>query len=69
MSRFTEFKVLGLPKPQARPRAVSRGKFVKVYSPGTEWKESVKYAATKQPKITLIVLLKQISLTVLQQSC
>lgn len=52
MQRLTEFRVLGLPKPQARPRAVSRGKFVKVYSPGTEWKEAVKYAATKQQKIT-----------------
>ena len=51
MSDYTEFTVLGLPKAQARPRAVSRGKFVKVYSPSTEWKESVKYAATKQSKI------------------
>ena len=52
MPRLTEFRVLGLPKPQARPRAVSRGKFVKVYSPSTEWKEAVKYAATKQETIT-----------------
>lgn len=27
MSNYTEFEVLGLPKAQARPRAVSRGKY------------------------------------------
>ena len=57
---ITQFTVLGLPKPQARPRAVSRGKFVKVYSPGTEWKEAVKYAASKETPIASEAL--QISL-------
>ena len=47
----TEFYVLGLPKPQGRPRAFSRGKHAAVYSPTTEWKESVKYAASKLDKI------------------
>lgn len=33
-----EFFIPGLPKPQGRPRAFSRGKFIKVYSPQTEWR-------------------------------
>jgi Holliday junction resolvase RusA-like endonuclease len=45
------FFVLGLPKPQARPRAFKRGKHASVYSPSTEWKESVKYAAAQQEPI------------------
>lgn len=49
--KITEFRVLGLPKPQARPRAFKRGKHAAVYSPSTEWKESVKYAAAKLEKI------------------
>lgn len=60
MNNFTQFTVLGLPKPQARPRAVSRGKFTKVYSPRTEWKEAVKYAASKEKPIAIEAL--QVSL-------
>lgn len=42
------FFVMGTPKPQARPKAFSRGKFTKVYSPVTEWRNDVKYAAAQQ---------------------
>ncbi len=48
---ITEFFVLGAPKPQGRPRAFKRGNHAAVYSPSTEWKESVKYAAAKLDKI------------------
>jgi Holliday junction resolvase RusA-like endonuclease len=41
------FDVIGLPKPQARPRVFKRGNFAGAYSPTTEWKESVKYAASQ----------------------
>ena len=43
--------VHGLPKAQARHRAVSRGKFVHIYSPMTEWRESVKYEAARHKPI------------------
>ena len=42
-----EFKVIGTPKPQSRPKAFSRGKFTSVYSPVTAWRNDVKYAAHK----------------------
>lgn len=32
-------KIDGIPKPQARPRFSSRGKFVKVYSPKSDWRK------------------------------
>lgn len=43
-----KFFIPGEPKPQGRPRAMSMGKFTKVYSPTTEWKEAVKFHAAKQ---------------------
>ena len=52
MSRFTEQSFRTAKANKLGQELVSRGKFVKVYSPGTEWKEAVKYAATKQEKIT-----------------
>ena len=42
------FFVMGLPKPQSRPRAFVRGKHAAVYSPVTEWRNDVKYAAAQQ---------------------
>jgi len=45
------FFVLGLPKPQSRPRAFVRGKHAAVYSPVTEWRNDVKYAAAQQEPI------------------
>jgi len=42
------FEVLGLPKPQGRPRAVSRGKFASVYSEKTEWRNQVTLEARKR---------------------
>jgi len=43
-----DFFVMGLPKPQARPRAFKRGNHAAVYSPVTEWRNDVKYAAAQQ---------------------
>ena len=51
MRKRTVFEVLGDPKPQGRPRAFKRGKHIQMYSPKTEWKESVKYAAAKEEPI------------------
>lgn len=42
------FFVMGLPKPQSRPRAFVRGKHAAVYSPVTAWRNDVKYAAAQQ---------------------
>ena len=42
------FFIAGTPKPQGRPRAVSMGKFTRVYSPITEWRETVVYHCAKQ---------------------
>jgi Holliday junction resolvase RusA-like endonuclease len=41
------FFIHGTPKPQARPRAVRRGRFSTVYSETTEWKEGCKYQASQ----------------------
>jgi len=41
------FFITGTPKPQARPRAVRRGRFNTIYSETTEWKEGVKYQASQ----------------------
>jgi len=46
-----DFFVMGLPKPQARPRAFKRGNHAAVYSPVTEWRNDVKYAAAQQEPI------------------
>lgn len=45
------FFVMGLPKPQSRPRAFVRGKHAAVYSPVTEWRNDVKYAAAQQEPV------------------
>lgn len=37
------FFIQGTPKPQARPRAVRRGRHAAVYSETTEWKEGCKF--------------------------
>lgn len=42
-----EFTVIGCPKPQQRPRIASRGKFSKMYSPSSEWKQQVIVASSK----------------------
>ena len=42
------FFVMGIPKPQARPRAFKRGNHASVYSPVTEWRNDVKYAAAQE---------------------
>lgn len=53
------FFVPGKPKPQGRPRAFSRGKFTKVYSPLTEWRCTVmKYASDVLPNQQLTTPLK-----------
>ncbi len=45
------FFVMGTPKPQSRPRAFKRGNHAAVYSPVTEWRNDVKYAAAQEEAI------------------
>lgn len=42
---MAEFQILGPPQPQKRPRAFTRGKHAKVYSPTSEQKVKVSQAA------------------------
>lgn len=45
------FYVMGTPKPQGRPRAFNRGNHAAVYSPVTQWRNDVKYAAAQEEPI------------------
>ena len=37
-----KFFIQGIPKPQPRPRATNRGKFIKIYSEQSDWKKNIK---------------------------
>tara|TARA_R110001632_G_scaffold217573_1_gene346286 strand:- start:4 stop:462 length:459 start_codon:yes stop_codon:yes gene_type:complete len=49
-----KFFIAGTPRPQGRPRAFVRGNHAAVFSPTTEWKEAVKYAAMPLSKEVII---------------
>lgn len=53
------FWVHGNPKPQARPRAVRRGRFVTIYSPKSDWyKQVVKETSLNRPEMPLSAALR-----------